>query len=107
MWPTLMMLWEEEGLTQVELASRCMTAHYTTTRVLDSLEKKQLVERRKHPTSRRSHLIYLTDEGRALKSALIAEAMDVNDSLLSVLQPQEQQQFLSLLAKMVAAGSAD
>lgn len=40
LWPTWFALWEEDGLTQPELTSRCNTAHYTTTPLFDSLEQK-------------------------------------------------------------------
>lgn len=102
-WPTLFTLWEEDGLTQSELTSRCNTAHYTTTRILDSLEKQGLVERRPHPTSRRAHLVYLTDEGRGLEKEAVAKAKSVNETFLGLLSKDEQAQISSILLKMIHA----
>lgn len=105
LWPTLFALWEEEGLSQAELATRCQTANYTTTRVIDALEKLELVERRKHPTSRRSYQIFLTPKGRELETPCATIATTVNDSFLSALTDDERQQMLTLISKIIASKS--
>lgn len=101
MWPTLLMLWNEDGLTQTELSERCKTANYTTTRMLDTLEKKGLIERKAHPTSRRAHLVFLTEEGKALKPKGLERAMAINEEYLSVFTKTESETFLQLLNKLV------
>lgn len=107
MWPTLLILWQEDGLTQTELSARCRTAHYATTRLLDTLEKKGLIERKAHPTSRRSHLVYLTEAGKALKSDGISLAMQTNEDFMSALSTTEQDTLLVLLNKLVDARNED
>ena len=102
-WPTLFALWEKDGLTQTELTSRCNTAHYTTTRLLDSLEKIGVVERQPHPTSRRAHLVYLTEKGRNLEVEAVAKAQAVNAKFLSSLSKKDQEQIMSLILKMTTA----
>ncbi|MDO6682692.1 MULTISPECIES: MarR family winged helix-turn-helix transcriptional regulator [unclassified Oceanobacter] len=102
-WPTLFALWEEEGLTQTELAERCMTAHYTTTRTLDTLEKMALVERRPHPTSRRALQIYLTQQGKELRHSVLQQAIACNKQYLDRLSQKEAQTLIQLLNK--AAGT--
>ena len=54
LWPTMMCLWEEEGVTQRDIAAKSKVENSTTTRTLDKLEKLELVERRADPNSRRS-----------------------------------------------------
>lgn len=76
-WPTLFLLWEQEGLSQTELAQACMTEHYTTTRVLDKLESLGLIERRADPERRRTFRIYLTPKGRELEKPLTEAARGV------------------------------
>ncbi|KZM40474.1 hypothetical protein OA92_07635 [Marinomonas sp. SBI22] len=104
LWPTLFALWEEEGLTQTELAHRCQTAHYTTTRVLDSLEKLELVERRAHPTSRRAFQIFLTEKGRSLEVEGTSRANECNQEFLSALTPEESDELHRLVAKVIKQG---
>lgn len=101
LWPTLMCLWEEEGVTQREIAIKSKVESSTTTRTIDKLVKLNLVERQDDPNSRRSFRIYLTDEGRALKDKLIHLPTQINEAALSSLNSEEQDQMISLLQKMV------
>ncbi|WP_454442317.1 MarR family winged helix-turn-helix transcriptional regulator [Vibrio bathopelagicus] len=103
LWPTLMCLWEEEGVTQRDIAAKSKVENSTTTRTLDKLEKLELVERRADPHSRRSFRIYLTEKGKALEEVLIPIPVRLNKELMSALDAQEQQQMIGLLKKMVAA----
>ncbi|NOI90121.1 MarR family transcriptional regulator [Vibrio splendidus] len=103
LWPTMMCLWEEEGLTQRDIAAKSKVENSTTTRTLDKLEKLELVERRADPNSRRSFRIYLTEKGKALEEELIPVPVRVNKALMSELDAEEQQQIITLLKKMVAA----
>ncbi|MEZ9697752.1 MarR family transcriptional regulator [Vibrio sp. 10N.261.46.E12] len=103
LWPTLMCLWEEEGLTQRDIAAKSKVENSTTTRTLDKLEKLDLVERRTDPNSRRSFRIYLTEKGKELEKDIIPVPARVNKELMSALDADEQQQMIGLLKKMVAA----
>lgn len=103
LWPTLMCLWEEEGVTQRDIAEKSKVENSTTTRTLDKLEKLELVERRADPNSRRSFRIYLTEKGKALEEVLIPIPVKLNKELMEALDTDEQQQMLGLLKKMVAA----
>lgn len=103
LWPTLMCLWEEEGVTQRDIAQKSKVENSTTTRTLDKLENLGLVERQPDPNSRRAFRIYLTDEGRALKETLVPIPMAINQKLLSSLEPEERGEIIRLLQKMVAA----
>ncbi|WP_281629446.1 MarR family transcriptional regulator [Vibrio sp. St2] len=103
LWPTLMCLWEEEGVTQRDIAQKSKVENSTTTRTLDKLENLGLVERQPDPNSRRAFRIYLTDEGRALKESLVPIPMAINQKLLSSLEPEERDEIIRLLQKMVAA----
>jgi DNA-binding MarR family transcriptional regulator len=103
LWPTLMCLWEEEGVTQRDIAQKSKVENSTTTRTLDKLENLGLVERQPDPHSRRAFRIYLTDEGRALKETLVPIPMAINQKLLSSLEPEERDEIIRLLQKMVAA----
>ena len=102
LWPTLMCLWEKEGMTQREIAQTSKVESSTTTRTLDKLETLGLVERQADPESRRSFRIFLTEEGRALKHEVIHLPVEVNQLMLSSLTVDEQKTMIGLLQKMVA-----
>lgn len=62
-WMVLKNLHEFEDLSQKELAERCGKDQPTLTRIVDLLAKKELAERRVHPTDRRSFIVHLTEQG--------------------------------------------
>ncbi len=100
-----MCLWEEEGITQRDIALKSKVESSTTTRTLDKLVKLELVERHEDPNSRRSFRIYLTDKGRALKDVLLPVPVAVNKAVLSSLNEDEQKMLIKLLQKMVKISS--
>jgi len=62
-WLVLRNLSLHNDLNQSELAEITGKDHPTLTRIIDLLCKKNLVERRQHPSDRRSFIVHLTDEG--------------------------------------------
>jgi MarR family transcriptional regulator, organic hydroperoxide resistance regulator len=73
-WMVLVRLWEQEGVTQTQLAERTLRDAPTMSRILVLMEKGGLIQRRVDPTDRRSRLVFLTDRGRGLRKALSGEA---------------------------------
>jgi DNA-binding MarR family transcriptional regulator len=59
-------LTEREGVSQQELAERLYVTKGNISGLIDRLQAAGLVERRSTEGDRRSHAIYLTDEGRRL-----------------------------------------
>lgn len=76
-WAVLSRLWEEQGVTQKDLAERTGKDQPNTGRILDKLEKKGLVNRVPDTQDRRIVLVFLTDTGWELKEKLIPIATDV------------------------------
>ena len=66
------MLWEEEGVTQSEIARRLDLEQPTVANTLRRMERDGLVHLSPDPNNRRQVLIYLTDKGRALNGPLTA-----------------------------------
>lgn len=55
-----------EGLSQQELAGRQTIHRNVMVDLVDDLERRGLVERRRHPNDRRAYAAQLTDSGREL-----------------------------------------
>lgn len=89
----------EDDLSQAQLGQRVGEAQYRTSRIIDGLEERGLVERRKDPNSRRAHRIGLTTEGRKVASQLPPIVRRVNRTVLKQLNKGEQRQLTDLLAK--------
>ena len=68
----LAFLWQQDGLTQVELSEKGQVDRSTVGGLIDRLERNGLLERRQHPQDRRAYLIYLTEHGKAMESTLSA-----------------------------------
>lgn len=98
----IMVLLEQEGLTQVEIGQRVMMPGYATTRNIDKLESLGYVKRQKHETSRRSYRIRLTETGRALAPDLFRATKSVNERFLSPLEEEQQAEFLRILATLAS-----
>ena len=70
-------LGEEEGITQKDLAIRMDKDQTNVTRLLDQLERKDLVTRNRSKADRRSSLTYLTDEGKKLNEYIIPAEQEI------------------------------
>ena len=68
---SLLMLDEVPGLSVADVARKVSTARQSANEMLGGLERAGLVERRPHPSDRRTQQIFLTDAGRRR----LAEAM--------------------------------
>ena len=101
LWPTLMCLWEEDNVTQVEIARKVLVQNSTTTRVIDKLETLGLVTRQPDQNSRRSYRIQLTEKGHRLKDTVLPMPAIVNQQTLTPLSDEQQQQLVQLLRKLV------
>jgi len=75
-------LWERDGLQQSELALCTNRNRANVTRIIDILEREEIVERRDDEADRRVFKIYLTKKGRLLKEDTAkCAAQSIKDSL--------------------------
>jgi len=68
----LSFLWQQDGLTQVELSEKGQIDRSTVGGLIDRLERNGLLERRQHPQDRRAYKIYLTERGKSMEETLSA-----------------------------------
>ncbi len=101
LWPTLFTLSEHQGQTQTELAASCRTKDYTTTRILNRLEKKNLIERKACQNSRRAFRIHLTEQGEELLDTLLPIVKEENLKYIAKLSKHDQQLLESLLQSLI------
>ena len=70
-WAILNRLWEQDGMSQNELAERTVKDKTTITRFLVQMEKKGLIARSASKIDGRSKNVNLTSKGQELKPVLI------------------------------------
>jgi DNA-binding MarR family transcriptional regulator len=81
-WSVLYHLWKEDGKSQQELCNATYRDKPSITRLVDNLEKLQLVKRVASPTDRRINKIHLTRQAQKLQEQTMALAEEtLNDAL--------------------------
>jgi len=100
-WAVLNRLWEQDGLSQVELAERTFKDKPGTTRILNLLEKKGIVTRHPDESDRRVLRVFLTMTGKDLKDKLIPCAQAVLVKSGRNLTTEEVAQFKLTLNKIL------
>jgi DNA-binding MarR family transcriptional regulator len=96
----LRFLWQEDGLTQVELATRSQIDRTTIGGLIDRLALSGLVNRLPHPADRRAYCIYLTPTGKNMASDLLPLGEKVQEKLLAPLSPAEVDSLRAILEKL-------
>ena len=66
-WSVLCQLWKEDGSSQQELCNRTFRDKPSITRLVDNLERLQLVQRVPSESDRRINLVHLTRQGQKLE----------------------------------------
>lgn len=85
------------GPSQQELADRLLVTQGNVCQLLDGLEKKKLVERRREG---RSNRIFLTEDGQGLASRAVPEHETWQAERMTALEEEEQRELLRLLRKL-------
>ena len=68
--------------------------------LLDELEERGLVERRRDPADRRRHIVRLTSEGKRTLAKLRALARSLEDELFGPLDSRERERLHGLLSRL-------
>lgn len=96
----LRLLADAEGQTQQQLSERLRTHRNVMVGMIDELEGRGLVERRRYPTDRRAHAVHLTGTAKKLlaRGETILDACD--NELVSALDPTERTALVTLLQRV-------
>jgi len=78
-WSVLYQLWKQDGSSQQELCQRTFRDKPSITRLVDNLEKGQLVKRVPSAADRRINLVFLTKQGLKLEE----QAMELAEETLN------------------------
>lgn len=95
----LLLLEANPGVTQSRLAQAVSLDRSTMVGVVDVLEGRKLIERRRGE-DRRTNGLWLTDEGRALVARLKRRIQQHERRVAARLSAQERAQLLALLEKL-------
>lgn len=96
----------ESALTPSMISERTLTSSGTMTGTLDALEYNGWVCRVPNPDDRRSVLIEITDEGRAVADQFLPGIRTIEQSVLTELTDTERTNLIKLLAKVLRGAAA-
>ncbi len=99
--PVLFALYENDGMSNSEMAEYLEITPATLTNKVKRMEKSQLVVRRGDPDDERLSRIYLTDKGRGLMDTLRGSMIDMEEIILSGFSDSETEQLKTLLKMVV------
>jgi DNA-binding MarR family transcriptional regulator len=92
-----------EGLPTLDIADRMVERTPGITRLLDKLEAKQLVRRKRCPKDRRQVLCYITEAGLKLLAQLDRPLSEAGVRCMNALTNQQMRQMIDLLNQVQAA----
>jgi DNA-binding MarR family transcriptional regulator len=97
----LMTLWNEDGIVLSELGRRVSRDGPTITGVVDRMEKKMLVKRKRNSSDRRVVKVHLTAKGQNMKEQLATTKKEIFERITHDLSLREINHLVTLLEKMM------
>ena len=98
--PVLHALWEEEGLSQSELAARIHVTAPTLSRMIHRMTRAGLLITEDDPVDQRVSRVHLTDSGREIKERVLSTWTQLGSELLAGFTPEEKAQVRHFLDRM-------
>lgn len=86
-WSVLYHLWKQDGISQQELCTATFRDKPSITRLVDNLERLQLVKRVASESDRRINLIYLTRQAQKLQDQTMNLASETLNEALDGVSP--------------------
>jgi DNA-binding MarR family transcriptional regulator len=93
----------ERPLTPSEVAAQVMRSSATMTNMLDALERQGWARRVPNPDDRRSVLVEITDEGKALADRFLPGVRKFERAVIGDLTPRERSTLMAIVAKVLDA----
>lgn len=101
-WHALNRIWNKDGLSQAELAKKLLRDYPFITRLVDDLEKKGFVKRKRDSVDRRINKVFLTKKGKEFKYKALPLFLDMSESLRKGLSDSDLIKLRELCMKLSA-----
>ncbi|HUD30648.1 MAG TPA: MarR family transcriptional regulator [Novosphingobium sp.] len=102
-WRVIAWVAQAEGITQQDICARTRMDKMTVSRATAALTKRGLLERMPHAGDRRSHMLVLSAEGRALHAQIAPKALELESRIFSRFDEREVADFVRMLRRIDAA----
>ncbi len=88
------------GISQTALAKANGVERSTLGEIIDRFEKRNLVERRKHATDRRTYALHLSTEGEALVNEILPDVLEHEKKLFDDWSREDRDLLLKMLDRL-------
>ena len=103
----LMVLQNNEGVSQDHIAQALHIDKATTTRALKKLEKAGYISRQKDTADKRRYNVYLTEKGRDMYPVILKISAEWTDLLLEGISEEGKQQLFTMLTAVMNNATAE
>ncbi len=97
----LVMLFEQDGLTQAELCRRINVEQPTMANTLERMERDGLIKRKVDDADRRRALVFLTQKAKDARAQVLEGVRQVANRALTQISAADQDAIFRLLGRMV------
>lgn len=100
-WIALYYIGENEGITQKQLAQMLDSKESSIVRLIDRMEKEEIVKREKDTSDRRITKLYLTQKGVQKREEIIPVGKKFSDDSIKGIKEEDLKIFKDVLNKIV------
>ncbi|HEX3363915.1 MarR family transcriptional regulator [Phenylobacterium sp.] len=104
-WRLIAVLAEKGGATQLDLGAATRMDKVTVSRAAIALVARGLMRRAPNPRDKRSHLLSLTAQGRALYDQVAPKALALEDTVLADFSAEEVDTLIAMLRRLEASAA--
>ena len=95
----LFRLWQQDNLTQQQLCDVTCKNKSNLTRILDTMERKDMVRRNQNPADRRSFTISITEYARTLQIPIVKIALEYSRKIFANISKDDVNNLRLILSK--------
>ena len=96
----VLLLLSKNTMSQKEISEATLADEPSTTRMLDRMIKKELINKRRSDKDKRKQVVYITEEGQALLTKILPIVATHNEEIASILEEEERKELFRLLQKI-------
>ena len=96
----LVMLFEQDGLTQADLCRRINVEQPTMANTLGRMERDGLIKRKADTADKRRSLVFLTPKAKEVRAKIMESVRGVSNRAMTNFSAAEQDEIFRLLAQM-------
>ncbi|NIJ09184.1 DNA-binding MarR family transcriptional regulator [Sphingomonas vulcanisoli] len=101
-WRVIAVVAEQDGISQLDIGARTRMDKVTVSRAAIALSQRGLLARQPHGADKRSHLLILSEAGRALYAEVAPKALELEAQLFAGFSQAELDAFTATLRRIDA-----